>query len=230
MNTDRGVNYLDYLAYGVVVCGSAAALLAMLFSRTGLNFVLWYGVIPMLCIFLHYLTKTRVVLDWREALADLRRYSRVLLIFGGIALVLAIPTAYSHWFAGSHPPFPLKWVISNVFEELIFRVTGITALELLERKLFKKANLTRVVLLTSGVFALAHLPGVLSVPFLHPWHKYVAAAIKVGLVFYIGTVLGGVYCRSRNAVSAVVFHWLINLQSLVANWVVFLLLTALFSR
>jgi membrane protease YdiL (CAAX protease family) len=202
--------------------------------RSKMAAALWYASIPILCISFLYLTKTKVRFSWKQLVTDLSHYRKVLILFEVMAMASALSNEYTWRVLGrtARPSFSLSFIVTNIVEELLFRVTGITAFELLERRLFGAFNQTRVIALTSAVFALAHLPTLSNFyasyyPFAGQALKNLTLPINLAVPFFLGMVLGNVYSRSRNLLSSLAIHWGINLSVGICKSLAFFLMTGI---
>jgi membrane protease YdiL (CAAX protease family) len=224
-------HYPDFVVYGLVVCGSAAGLLAVL--RSEIAAALWYGLIPIVCVSFLYLTGTKVKFSWMHLVSDLRYYRKVLVLIGVMAVASALSSEYAWRVLGQkgRPAFSLSFIVTNIAEELLFRATGIAAFELVERRLFGASNQKRIIALTSAVFALVHLPTLSR--FLASYYpltgetlEHLTLAANLAVPFFLGMVLGNVYSRSRNLLSSLAVHWGINLGVNVCRSLAFFLMAS----
>lgn len=229
MNTD---SYPDYVVYGLIVCASMTALMAVL--RSEMAGALWFGVIPILCVSFLLLTKTKVGFSWSQLVTDLGHYWKILVLFEVMAMASALSNEYTWRVLGqtAKPGFSLGFLVTNIVEELLFRVTGIAALELLERRLFGTFNQTRVVALASVVYAVTHLPTLSGFyasyyPFAGETLKYLTLPVNLAVPFFLGMLLGNVYSRSHNLLSSLVIHWGINLSVRICRFLVSFLMTGI---
>lgn len=152
------------------------------------------------------------ILNFRRVLSDVKRYWKWIAIAASFqAIAYAVMYAVLHGGPGSLRAEVRVSLspVSNVVEELLFRVTGIPCLELWERRMFGEVGKSRVILVTSVSFALIHLPGLFGAPdHLRPFE-----AANIVFCFYIGVMLANLFYESRNAPSVVALHWWINIQS-----------------
>ncbi|HHY34841.1 MAG TPA: CPBP family intramembrane metalloprotease [Firmicutes bacterium] len=115
----------------------------------------------------------------------------------------------------------LRFLESNVVEELLFRATLIPFFEITGKWLFDMVSTQRAIVATSIAFSLFHFGAVLNAPNALAEE---AAIINLFSSFAIGLFLGVVYSRSRNLLSVTALHWWLNLQNELMQYMAFRIL------
>lgn len=207
--------------YGMTICGATLLLVVALASEVAP--VVWFLIVPVVCGLLIYALEIKVGLCFQRVLGDLKRYWKWIAIAAAFQVIFySLLYVVLHGKADSGPlriavRFSPVRLVSNLVEELVFRVTGVQVLETWERSLFGETSKSRVIVATSVSFALCHLPGLFRIPS----HLMAFEAANIVFCFCIGMVLADLFYESRNVPSVVALHWWVIIQSEVLQLVVY---------
>lgn len=206
---------LKWAAYASVIGAVSALFIGLWLSESAS--VLWYILVPVLCLCFFRIAKATPVFSADLVVQDLKRSWKVLAALAAYNLVVALVIAYAAHDLVRGEGISLSFMPGNVVEELLFRATLIPVFEMLERKLFDSLNHTRAIAASSFAFSVVHVRQFVGATL--PITRAVAAENMV-FAFAAGMFLGRVYSRSRNVPSVIGIHWWINFQNRVLTYLV----------